>query len=277
MPIDTNALDNAVVELEELFGGYVGEGDLADEIRWVINEIRQERETAQATRSRAAQYQAEIVNICRDLGCKPDVAVSDPDYYGDMALEAIANLQAERDGLKNQASAFDPKGHVVLAEFGDRALVLTNKDAVQPFVVAHGYDSETGEWAHGLYFSDLGTAYDFANPEILEGAVVRIEREDISEKLKEYGAIPSYENIQEVIWPDTGHKALALSIHDNMLTCAREDIDARVKSLMDASRLDVLEHKDKEYSLSSEQRDLSRAKEVLASGREPDLQSRDER
>ena len=171
----------------------------------------------------------------------------------------------------------DPKGHVVLAEFGDRALVFTNKDAVQPFVVAHGYDSETGEWAHGLYFSDLGTAYDFANPEIFEGAVVRIEREDISEKLKEYGVLPSYENIQEVIFPDTGMKPLAQSIHDNMLDCARENIDARVKSLMDASRLDVLERKDKEYSLSSERRDLSRAKEVLDSGRESDLQSRDER
>lgn len=123
----------------------------------------------------------------------------------------------------------------------------------------------------------MGTAYDFANPEIFEGAVVRIEREDISEKLKEYGVLPSYENIQEVIFPDTGMKPLAQSIHDNMLDCARENIDARVKSLMDASRLDVLERKDKEYSLSSERRDLSRAKEVLDSGRESDLQSRDER
>lgn len=233
-------LKDKLEELESLFGGYTGQGNLLDEIDWLVGETKA---------------------LCNTLN-----------NSANQIQKVDKNISATHKKI-----GLDPKGHVVLAEFGDRALVFTNKDAVQPFVVAHGYDSETGEWAHGLYFSDLGTAYDFANPEIFEGAVVRIEREDISEKLKEYGVLPSYENIQEVIFPDTGMKPLAQSIHDNMLDCARENIDARVKSLMDASRLDVLERKDKEYSLSSERRDLSRAKEVLDSGRESDLQSRDER
>lgn len=233
-------LKDKLEELENLFGGYTGQGNLLDEIDWLVGETKA---------------------LCNTLNNSANQI---------QKVDKSISATHKKIGL-------DPKGHVVLAEFGDRALVFTNKDAVQPFVVAHGYDSETGEWAHGLYFSDLGTAYDFANPEIFEGAVVRIEREDISEKLKEYGVLPSYENIQEVIFPDTGMKPLAQSIHDNMLDCARENIDARVKSLMDASRLDVLERKDKEYSLSSERRDLSRAKEVLDSGRESDLQSRDER
>ena len=41
-----------------------------------------------------ARYQAEMVNICRELGLEPDVSISEPEYYGDMIIEAIDNLKA---------------------------------------------------------------------------------------------------------------------------------------------------------------------------------------
>lgn len=40
-----------------------------------------------------AMYQAEMVNICRELGLEPNVNISNPEYYGDMIIEAIDNLK----------------------------------------------------------------------------------------------------------------------------------------------------------------------------------------
>ena len=41
-----------------------------------------------------ARYQAEMVNICRELDLEPNVSISDPEYYADMIIEAIDNLKA---------------------------------------------------------------------------------------------------------------------------------------------------------------------------------------
>lgn len=51
----------------------------------------------------------------------------------------------------------DPKGRVVIARKGDDALVMTSTDprTPQPFVIAHGYDPETGNWKHGTYSREL--------------------------------------------------------------------------------------------------------------------------
>lgn len=56
------------------------------------------------SRSALAQYQAEMVNLARELGLDPDVSMGDPMYYGDMVSEALENLQAENALLKEQLS-----------------------------------------------------------------------------------------------------------------------------------------------------------------------------
>ena len=99
-------------------------------------------------------------------------------------------------------SLFDPKGNVVLEQFedsayGTTAVLLRPESAAyraqtglgDPYVVAYGYDKETGEWSHGYYTSNLSYAVDRANPEILEEATIKWQREDFEAALgsKEYG------------------------------------------------------------------------------------------
>ena len=103
--------------------------------------------------------------------------------------------------------ALDPKGNIVLENFGRDALVLRiGKDGnilphdLQPYVVAHGYDLTTGEWSHGSYFSDLGRAYDAADPEIIEQGTIRWMREDIACALKNEGIRPTDRAINDLLY-----------------------------------------------------------------------------
>ena len=101
-------------------------------------------------------------------------------------------------------SLFDPKGNVVLEQFedsayGTTAVLLRPESAAyraqtglgDPYVVAYGYDKETGEWSHGYYTSNLSYAVDRANPEILEEATIKWQREDFEAALEEKGLEPS--------------------------------------------------------------------------------------
>lgn len=91
------------------------------------------------------------------------------------------------DDRQAALGAIDPKGNIVLKEFGDTALLFRPQNNYEPFVVASGYDKENGEWASGSYFSDLGHAWEKANPEIAEEACIRWQRDDIATALQDQG------------------------------------------------------------------------------------------
>ncbi len=50
---------------------------------------------------------------------------------------------------------------------------------VRPFVVAHGYDDETGEWSQGEYHESAWSAFNSADPEVIDQWGVTWTREDI--------------------------------------------------------------------------------------------------
>lgn len=56
----------------------------------------------------------------------------------------------------------DPKGRVVIARKGEDVLVMTSTDpqTPQPFVIAHGYDPETGNWQRGDYARTLDSLWE---------------------------------------------------------------------------------------------------------------------
>lgn len=198
------------------------------------------QETITKYRDELAQYQAEMVELCRDLGCEPNVAIGNSAYYGDMASEAILNLQAERDELKNHLPVLDPKGNIVLENFGRDALIVrTGSDgtilpkALQPYVVAHGYEAETGEWGHGSYFSDLGHAYEAADPDIIEQASIRWMRDDLAQALEEAGIEPSkgaIYSLQSDVADMSGWRDMAISHGNEMLSDYACDIAKEHKS-----------------------------------------------
>ena len=97
----------------------------------------------------------------------------------------------------NQAAldAIDPKGNIVLKEFGDTAVLFRPQNNYEPYVVASRYDKDSGEWSHGSYFSDLGHAWEKANPDIVEDACIRWQKEDIEAALSNEGYLATETNV----------------------------------------------------------------------------------
>ena len=51
------------------------------------------------------------------------------------------------------------ENHVPIDRNGDDALVMHKMaDGSREFIVAHGYDEETGHWGHGTYYDSLASA-----------------------------------------------------------------------------------------------------------------------
>lgn len=135
---------------------------------------------------------------------------------GDVSVEIA-------DALKE---AIDPKGNIVLRQFGKDALLYRPANHHTPFVVASGYDNEAGDWSSGSYFSPLGQAYNAANPEIIEDACVVWQREDIRQALEDAGIEPSDENITSVIFNPIIKSALRANAIENgweTIRCAIDD------------------------------------------------------
>lgn len=175
--------------------------------------------------------------------------------------------------------AIDPKGRIPIAEFDRCALLYRPENTYQPYVVAYGYDKDTGEWSHGSYYGDLGHAFDEANPEIIEEASVRWEIEDVREKLEEYDVDVTDYNVAEVLTGDIGIKPVAKYMRDNMIASGHEDLNDRIHSLKDQNRFigqgDAAQKGDKGYSLSSEHKDAQAAKTALAHNGQDAIQEKD--
>lgn len=99
--------------------------------------------------------------------------------------------------------------------------------------MATDYDRATASWSYGKYFSDLGCAYEAADPEIIEDASVRWVKEDIREKLKAQDIAPTEFNVQSVIMGDSRlwERPLDRDFRDNMIASGNDDLDARVAIL----------------------------------------------
>ena len=88
-----------------------------------------------------------------------------------------SNYQQKK--MMNALGAIDTKGNIVLEQFQDGTALLFQPGNAQPFCVATDYDRATASWSYGKYFSDLGCAYEAADPEIIADASVRWVKEDM--------------------------------------------------------------------------------------------------
>lgn len=142
-----------------------------------------------------------------------------------------SNYQQKK--MMNALGAIDTKGNIVLEQFQDGTALLFQPGNAQPFCVATDYDRVTASWSYGKYFSDLGCAYEAADPEIIEDASVRWVKEDIREKLKAQDIAPTEFNVQSVIMGDSRlwERPLDRDFRDNMIASGNDDLDARVAIL----------------------------------------------
>lgn len=81
----------------------------------------------------------------------------------------------------------DCKGNVVLAEFEKCAVIARMGNCVEPFVVAHWYDFETGSWSRGDYFSDLADAWNMADPDVCFNLSRSVRLSEVSQMMSEAG------------------------------------------------------------------------------------------
>lgn len=97
------------------------------------------------SRKTLAQYQAEMVNLARDIGLDPDVAVANPEYYGDMISEAVENLKAENAQLKEQLSGHKAAGKVPSRECRAKTPESQEMKAREAAVRPEGFDVKVGK------------------------------------------------------------------------------------------------------------------------------------
>lgn len=119
---------------------------------------------------------------------------------GEDAIESfVAFCESGQSKAYAPSPATDPKGRTVLARNGEDALLFTSPTSPTPYVIACGYDEATGEWASGLYRSDLGRAWDEFQPDIIEQATVRWQRQDLEQALMAADIPPTRENVNDLL------------------------------------------------------------------------------
>ena len=153
---------------------------------------------------------------------------------GQEAIEKIAEgVGRIADAMDGAGSPLDPKGNVVLetglAGYGETLLFLP-KDKCSPFVLAHGYDAATGEWASGDYCASIAQVAAKFTPKG-EVMVVREDREDVADALQACGAKPTDENIDELL--DT--------IPDSAWDCACERMEQAFEDVLVEQIIALLE------------------------------------
>ena len=95
--------------------------------------------------------------------------------------------------------------NVLIDRNGDDALVMRKMDdGRREFVVAHGYDEETGHWGHGTYYDSIASAAaDLEGRAISTATDVILAdfwcREDIAAALEDQGIPDTDENIDLVL------------------------------------------------------------------------------
>ena len=119
--------------------------------------------------------------------------------YQDLVTQVTAH-EKEADAVR----AWKEK-NIFIDRNGDDALVMRPRaDGTREFVVAHGYDEETGRWSHGTYYDSIasaaadleGRSISTANDVILADFWCR---EDIAEQLEGQGIPTTDANIDLVI------------------------------------------------------------------------------
>lgn len=136
-------------------------------------------------------------------------------------------------------SLIDPKGNVVLQQFGNTALLLRPESTRNqqengfgdPYVVAYGYDKSNGEWSRGSYHSDPAKAYFEANPEILEDACITWKRSDVSRALEYEGFEANDWNINHI-----ANSAILSGFYDSLSETGNELFESTV--MLEANHLD---------------------------------------
>lgn len=118
--------------------------------------------------------------------------------------------------------------HTVLCIDGKRALLHCPSLAPRPFVIAHGYNENTGERLHESRYADVSRAWDAFDPDILEDATVKWRRGDFEAAFETHDAEPSADAVDEAI----GAALLQRGWRDVAVSHGNECVDEAVQDVI---------------------------------------------
>lgn len=145
----------------------------------------------------------------------------------------------ENDMDKAAEIAAWKENHVPIDRNGDDALVMHKMaDGSREFIVAHGYDEETGHWGHGTYYDSLASAAADLEGRAISAPGMEVicpdfwYRDDIEFALEEAGLEVNDENVDaalEVL--DLDGEPILSNFHDRLAETGNEMIADAVDNI----------------------------------------------
>lgn len=117
---------------------------------------------------------------------------------------------------------------------GQEAVVLFRQDAHDPYVVAHGYDEEWGDWSHGSYFDDLRKAMMEADG--LDKSRNTSSWEPDPDFLREAAKRLAF----DAAWPESYYERFLIAATEWYAQCYRENFQELIAALLRDADIDWL-------------------------------------
>lgn len=144
-----------------------------------------------------------------------------------------ADAPGKENGMDKAAeiAAWKEK-HVPIDRNGDDALVMHKMaDGSREFIVAHGYDEETGHWGHGTYYDSLASAAADLEGRAISAPGMEVicpdfwYRDDIEFALEEAGLEVNDENVDAALEAlDLDGEPILSNFHDRLAETGNEMI-----------------------------------------------------
>lgn len=166
------------------------------------------------------------------------------------------------------------KNHVPIDRNGDDALVMHKMaDGSREFIVAHGYDEETGHWGHGTYYDSLASAAADLEGRAISRAGEEVicpdfwYRADIESALEEAGLEVNDANVDAALEAlDLDGEPILSNFHDRLAEMGNEMISDAVDNIApsDADGDSPDAFVDRGISLKTEAESMRRASQALS-------------
>lgn len=145
----------------------------------------------------------------------------------------------ENDMDKAAEIAAWKENHVPVDRNGDDALVMHKMaDGSREFIVAHGYDEETGHWGHGTYYDSLASAAADLEGRAISAPGMEVicpdfwYRDDIEFALEEAGLEVNDENVDAALEAlDLDGEPILSNFHDRLAETGNEMIADAVNNI----------------------------------------------
>lgn len=131
------------------------------------------------------------------------------------------------------------ENHIPIDRNGDDALVMHKMaDGSREFIVAHGYDEETGHWGHGTYYDSLASA-----AADLEGRAVSVTQSLLDAQAPSHDDGDAHEDgravLREAVQVTSHGRVVSCAVHERPVSIHGESTRARAAAAALAAHVDA--------------------------------------